>query len=207
VRTLILLALGFAAFGAEVPPVGFVHGEFVGWSGTVKAGELTVRSGPHLYSCRFDASTYFARDDQSITAAGIDAGERLEVLADRAPGAGTCYARTVQVIEPVVIHRYPGMRPVPPAAPRPTTDLFLPRGNLTFAGIVVRIDPGLLTLHTMREGRKLILVRPDTRFISSGIRADAASLKPGTQVFVRAGHDLFQRIEAYQIVWGEIAGP
>jgi len=36
---------------------------------------------------------------------------------------------------------------------------------------------------------------------------EAADLKPNTRVFVRAGKNLEDQIEAYQIVWGEILQP
>jgi len=36
---------------------------------------------------------------------------------------------------------------------------------------------------------------------------EAADLKPNTRVFVRAGKNLGDQIEAYQIIWGEILHP
>jgi hypothetical protein len=36
---------------------------------------------------------------------------------------------------------------------------------------------------------------------------DAADLKPTTRVFVRAGKNLDEQVEAYQIIWGDIMEP
>ena len=34
-----------------------------------------------------------------------------------------------------------------------------------------------------------------------------ASLKPNMRVFVRAGKDLYDQVEAYQVIWGKILDP
>jgi hypothetical protein len=36
---------------------------------------------------------------------------------------------------------------------------------------------------------------------------DADSLKPNMRVFVRAGKDLYNEVEAYQVIWGTILSP
>ena len=36
---------------------------------------------------------------------------------------------------------------------------------------------------------------------------DAATLKPNMRVFVRAGKDLYDQVEAYQVIWGTILDP
>jgi hypothetical protein len=64
-----------------------------------------------------------------------------------------------------------------------------------------------MVLHTRLEGQKTILLRGDTRYLEGGTPADPADLKPNTRVFIRAGRNLEDQIEAYQIVWGQILEP
>jgi hypothetical protein len=52
-----------------------------------------------------------------------------------------------------------------------------------------------------------IRLRPDTRYLADGLLVDAASLKPNMRVFVLAGKDLYDDIEAYQVIWGKILSP
>ncbi len=73
-----------------------------------------------------------------------------------------------------------------------------------FSGLVVRVDHAVLTLRTRTDGVKTILLRQDTRYIGDGQRVDAAALRNHTRVFIRAGRNLDNDIEAYQVVWGEI---
>ena len=55
--------------------------------------------------------------------------------------------------------------------------------------------------------RKWIVVRNDTRFREDGLKVEQSSLHSSTRVFVRAGKNLDDQIEAYEIVWGEILTP
>jgi len=86
-------------------------------------------------------------------------------------------------------------------------DLLAPRGNLTYSGVIARLTVDRLVLHTRQEGEKTILLRLDTRYLEGGTMVEAADLKPNTRVFVRAGKNLGDQIEAYQIIWGEILQP
>jgi hypothetical protein len=36
---------------------------------------------------------------------------------------------------------------------------------------------------------------------------EAADLKPNTRVFIRAGKNFEDQVEAYQVIWGEILHP
>jgi len=82
-----------------------------------------------------------------------------------------------------------------------------PAGNLTYAGVVSRMGPDRIVLHT-RDGREQsMLLRADTRYMRNGDLVDAATLKLNTPVFVRAGKDLWDQIEAYQVIWGKILAP
>jgi hypothetical protein len=82
-----------------------------------------------------------------------------------------------------------------------------PRGNLTFGGVVIRRSPTVLVLRTRTEPEKLVRLREDTRFLYSGSPATSGDVAVNTRVFVRAGKNFENDVEAYQVIWGEIAGP
>jgi len=86
-------------------------------------------------------------------------------------------------------------------------DLLAPRGNLTFSGVIARLAADRLVLHTRLDGEKTILLRDDTRYLDNGTDVDAADLKANTRVFVRAGKNLEDQVEAYQVIWGAILEP
>ena len=67
------------------------------------------------------------------------------------------------------------------------------------------MDHGKFVLHT-REGDLTLLLRNDTRYLAEGQVVDVAELKPNMRVFVRAGKDLYNEVEAYQVIWGSIHG-
>jgi hypothetical protein len=84
----------------------------------------------------------------------------------------------------------------------------LPRSaNLTFSGVIYRLTPERLVLHIRERADQTILLRQDTSFLENGGSVDAASLKPNMRVFVRAGKDIWDQVEAYQVVWGSILAP
>jgi hypothetical protein len=64
-----------------------------------------------------------------------------------------------------------------------------------------------VVLHTREAGDLSIQLRKDTRYLADGQLVDAASLKPNMRVFVRAGKDLYNDVEAYQVIWGSILTP
>jgi len=81
----------------------------------------------------------------------------------------------------------------------------LPRGDRTISGVIIRRDARAITLRT-HDGEQTLLLRRDTRYLGDGAQQDAASALVNTRVFVRAGPNLDGRLEAYQVMWGEIAG-
>ena len=189
------------AASAQQAPIGIVRGELLIWQATAGVGHLDVKTAEgHVYQCSFDRKTYFERDNQMVAPGAMAAGDRLEIVSDRKPGSDVCYARTVHVLDATAPARPMRLGPSP-------TESFAPRGNLTFAGVVVRVDHETLTLKTRADGEKLILLRQDTRYISDGQRVDADGLKRNTRVFIRAGRNMDNDIEAYQVVWGEIVQP
>ncbi|SRR5579883_433667 len=200
------LVLAGVALQAQSPmPVGVVRGNLVSWSGSVQAGQLTVRNSAGLSSCFFDAGTYFEREFQMISASGLAKGDPLEVIADRKPGLSNCYARTVQVVNAHPPLFVPGVRP-PLRKSLSPTESFAPRGDFSFGGRVVRKDVALLTVLT-RAGEIHVVLRPDTHYAGDGLSLDQASLPVNAHVFVRAGRDVEGALEAYQVIWGRIVAP
>ena len=73
------------------------------------------------------------------------------------------------------------------------------------AGVVIRRDARSITLRT-RGGEQTLLLRKDTRYLGDGAQQDAGAVLVNTRVSVRAGPNVYGGIEAYQVMWGEIAG-
>ncbi len=186
-------------------PIGIVRGDLVKWEGNATRGELNILLSPGSeVTCGFDAKTYFERDNQRIAPPAMLAGDRLELVADHKPGSSTCYARTVHVIDASVAKRSASRAHREQMNP---TEAIVPRGDLTFAGVVVRLDPEILWLKTRSDGEKKLLLRSDTRYLSEGQRVDPANLKVSQRVFIRCGKNLDGDVEAYQIIWGAIIRP
>ena len=80
-------------------------------------------------------------------------------------------------------------------------------GTLAYAGVVYRVNADRFVIHTREAGDLSILLRNDTRYLDNGQLVDLASLKPNMRVFVRAGKDLYNEVEAYQVIWGRILAP
>ena len=169
-------------------------------------GEFSVRAADNqVFRYQFDRKTYVERETQLIDVRRLQPGDKVEVVSDVVPGLVLRYARTIHVIED-------------PPAPRPLTagrlrsyrnsvERALPAGNLTYSGVVFRVNPERLVLHTRVGGEQAILLRKDTRFVANGEIVEAADLKPNMRVFVRAGKDVYEQVEAYQVIWGTILDP
>ena len=191
----------------ENAPIGILRGDLLAWTGTARTGELTFRNAENrVYQCSFDGKTYFERANQRIAVAALQTGDRIEILADRKDGTGLCYSRTIHVLDLQPAALIGGIRPRLRTSSRPT-ELFAPRGDMTFAGVVLRISPDLLMLRMRTNEHRAIHLRSDTRFLSEGQSLDRSSLEVNTRVFIRAGKNLDDEIEAYQVVWGSILEP
>jgi hypothetical protein len=169
------------------------------------AGELSIRTGDNeVLRYQFDRKTYAERETRMIDAGHLVVGEQVEIVSDRTPGSLVRYARTIHVIEPK-------------APPRPLSQgrlrAYNPKldtvrtGNLTYSGVVYRLNPTRVMIHTRDAGDLAIQLRTDTRYLENGIVVQAADLKPNTRVFVLAGKDVYNEIEAYQVIWGNILDP
>jgi hypothetical protein len=204
----LLMLLPLAAAGQATPPPALIRGVILECDTQASAGELAVRDAANeVFRYQFDAKTYAERDGQLIQASGLKPGEKVEVVSDRSPGSNLRYARTIHVVQPV-----PPPRPLTMGryrAPNPASHRLdtLPTGNLTFAGVVFRLNGERVVLHTRATGEQSILLRADTRYLHDGEIVEAKDLKPNMRVYVRAGRNLYDQVEAYQIIWGSILNP
>ncbi len=206
-RSVSLLMWACMVCGAQTAPESpaIVRGVLLERDAPVGSGEFSVRMPDNqVFRYHFDAKTYVERESHMIDVRRLQPGDKIEVVSDTVPGSILRYARTIHVIED------------PPPPPRSLTsrmrasralDRSLPTGNLTYSGVVFRVTPERLVLH-MREGAdQSILLRKDTRYLQNGETVEAESLKPNMRVFVRAGKDLYDQVEAYQVIWGTILDP
>ena len=198
-----MLAIALAAAPLCVPadmPKGLFHGQMVSWEGSAAKGVLLARSAAGIVEgCGYDSMSYLELSRQRITVAKLEPGDPVEIITDHKPGSRDCYIRMLQVIPPSP----PPTRAKPAAAVRPTFDL--PHGDRTIAGVVIRRDARSITLRT-RGGEQTLLLRNDTRYLGDGAQQDAGAVLVNTRVSVRAGPNMYGGIEAYQVMWGEIAG-
>ncbi|HLI84759.1 MAG TPA: hypothetical protein VKV17_12615 [Bryobacteraceae bacterium] len=170
------------------------------------SGEFTVRAGDNqLFRYRFDSKTYVERNDRLVDVARLHPGDKVEVLSDEGPASAVRYARTIHVVlrEPPP----PRSRPQDPFLRHASLDPFQPLSTMTVAGVVASLGQDWLVLHTRHAGDQTILLRRDTRYLGDGERVEHSDLHPNMRVFIRAGRNLFNEVEAYQIIWGQILQP
>jgi hypothetical protein len=173
-------------------------------------GEFSIRlDTSEVLVYRFDAATRVDRENYPIAVRFLKPGERVEVVSELAAGSAIALARAVHVLVPLVEHanrlrRHSGF-PDPTEALTPIDPLFA-RGDLAFSGIVARVNSLRLVLHT-RQGDRTILLRDDTRYLDNGSLVTASALQPNMRVFVRAGRNLYDEMEGYQVVWGSFLEP
>jgi hypothetical protein len=194
-----------SALAQDNGPSGFLHGDLMSWTGTPRGGQFTFHVVPdHLYFCSYDERTYIERENQRITMASAEQGDRLEIVSDRKQGSAQCYARTVHILENPRTYVVPGVRPRPPAA---KTSPLRPHADLSLSGAVYRITPGALILRSRSGDRQLVRLRPDTSFFAEGQAADPSNLQVNQVVYVRAARTMYGEVEAYQVIWGDILQP
>jgi hypothetical protein len=168
-------------------------------------GEVSIRTSDNqVLRYEFDTKTYAEREDRLIEAARLAPGEQVEIVSDRTPGTLLRYARTIHVIQPA-----PPPRPLSQGRLRAYNPKIetVRTGNLSYSGVVYRLNADRVMIHTREAGDLAILLRKDTRYLQDGKVVDAADLKPNMRVFVSAGRDLYNEVEAYQVVWGTILTP
>ena len=137
-----------------------------------------------------------------VDMARLAPGEQVEVISEKIEGSPLRYALTVHAI-PATLPARPAS---PDRAPSAVEDRPLPYGSFSLTGVVFRIVPGAMSLHT-RTGDQNVILRPDTRYMADGNNVEPSALKTNMRVFVRVGKTLYDEIEAYQVVWGGILQP
>lgn len=168
------------------------------------SGQFSVRAADdQVFRYLFDPETYVERDDVTTDVARLEPGDQVEVVSDRMPHADLRYA--------IAIHVLPSTPPRTSAARYRTEtrvqDRQIPVGTLFFSGVVSRLSGARVVLR-LRDGvDQTILLLKDTRYVDGGNVVDAAALKPNMRVFVQAGKSLYDEVEAYQVVWGQILQP
>jgi hypothetical protein len=204
VRALWVLLLGTALIAQTLENAALVRGVVLECD-SKPAGELSIRTTDNqVLRYQFDRKTYAEREERLIEPSRVAPGEQVEIVSDRTPGSLLRYARTIHVIEPKAPPRplsQGRLRAYNPKADNVRT------GNLTYSGVVFRLNPSRVMIHTRDAGDLAILLRNDTRYLENGVVVEAADLKPNTRVFVRAGKDVYNEIEAYQVIWGSILAP
>ena len=165
----------------------------------VPAGDVRLRNREGVVSrCYYDAGTWLERQGERVGAGAFRVGDQVEIVADRKPGA-PCFARTLR-----------SGSTYPVWATTRTNRLierWYPRGNITMAVVVLRWNPELLVVRTRTGEERRVLLREDTRYTDSGIPATLAQMPVNTPLFIRAGRNINQDLEAFQIVWGRLTGP
>jgi hypothetical protein len=202
-----VLMLAAWVSAAQTPQsAALVRGVLLECDRQVASGQFSVRLPDNqVFRYEFDKKTYVEREEQLIDVPRIHPGEKVEVLSDSLPGSVLRYARTVHVLDNV-----PARRPPNPNRFRSANRLAeerVPTGTLTYSGVVFRISGERLALHTRDGGEQSLLLRKDTRFLQNGEIVDPATLKLNMRVFIRAGKDLWDQVEAYQVIWGKILEP
>lgn len=193
------------ALAAQEPaPEGIVRGTVVDRDEGA-SGDLSVRAADHRVHCfRFDPATAVQLAGGNAAVSELNKGDTVEVIAGVALYPRLRQARLVRLLD-----RLPA--PARVRRPRRTAvelrdDLF-PRGNLTLSGVVKSLHAGHMVLATRSQGESAILLRDDTRYFADGVEAGFSRLRVNARVFVRAGRNLDQDIEAYQVMWGGIFQP
>jgi hypothetical protein len=183
-----------------------------------ETGELSIRTAANrVYWFIYDNKTYVERENHLSSVPKLHKGDQIEVVSDTGPDVALRYARTIHVLESPTEKvlaqrqfsqgRYAMPRRQPVRDDSLQSDMFLPRGSLTFAGLVCELNSERLVLRTRAGGEQTIYLRPDTRYLKDGGVAALPSLRPNTRVYVRGSKNLEGEIEAYQIIWGELADP
>jgi len=206
-RWIAIFSLTGAALAQDNAPPGFLRGDLVSSTGT-RSGQFLFRasSADRVYSCSYDEKTYIERDNERITLALAQAGDHVELVADRKLGSSLCYARTVHVLVPQPVFFAPGVRPrLRPVSA--SSAPFTPHPNLSFSGVVVRLTSDALILRSRAGEQRTVLLRPDTRYLAQGQTAEPSNLPVNTVVFIRGARNLYDQVEAYQVIWGEILQP
>jgi len=190
----------------SAPPAALVRGALLERDPQTANGQFSIRVGDdHVYRYLFDAKTYVERDQRAIDVARLQPGETVEVLSDEAPGTVLRYALSVHVLSHSQPERARPLARLRPA--RASIERIFPAATLSFSGVVFELSPQRVMIHTRESGDLTILLRGDTSYLENGDAVQSGDLKPNMRVYVRAERNLYNEIEAYQVIWGQILTP
>ena len=207
-----LLLVPLAIFAAETPApprakplhMGYVNGILESHN----SNKLSVR-GSHdlLFEFTVDRRTWIERNRERIRASELVTGDRVEVVSDRPSTAEPApYARMVQVLSPA-----PFQQPIVSRGNysfrQPEPNLLTAENRLILTGVVISRLGSRLELKTRLDGIKIIYLRRDTMFLRDGYQVNESALVTNSHVFIKAGRNRDDELEAYQIVWGGILDP
>ena len=191
--------------GAQFPPQELT-GVLLECDDGVAAGQFSVRAPDNqVYRYQFDSKTSVDRENLSGGMERLNPGDKVEVDSDPVTGSLLRYARVIHVLTPLASRLTLADTRLRSAA-RPAVQRAPQMGTMTFAGVVLRLNSQLLVLRT-RGGEQTLLIRLDTHYVDNGDTVEAAELQPNMRVFVRAGKNLYEQVEAYQVIWGKILEP
>jgi len=199
-------ALAVFAFGLQADPrapLGIVRANLSHWEGSWEGGSLHLKldSGAD-YACQFDGRTFFDRERARIQISRLKSGDRLELVTDRTTvQQKRCYARMVRVLPPGTPEGFTW------GSITRATEHFAPRGMIEYSGVILASDAKWLVIRTRAADRHEIRMRPDTKIMLAGYPAQASALDVNQRVFVRAGLNAEEELEAYQIIGGDILQP
>ena len=185
---------------AQLPPAD-VSGVLLERDAPAPMGQFSLRAADNqVFRFQFDAHTTVDRLGLKINVQSLNPGEKIEVLSAAVEGSLVPLARSVLVLVPVA-----RTRAAPPLSLWPSAS-FLRSEDLTFSGVVAKFSPQFLVIRA-RDGDHTLLIRKDTRYLANGGAVESDALRLNMRVFVVAGTDVYQRLEAYRIVWGRILEP
>lgn len=207
---MMLLPPVLVAAQSAIPPA-YVEGVLLERDPQTISGEFSVRlPDDQVYRFLFNAKTAVDRNHQPMDVSRMQLGERIAVISEDIDGSLLHFARTIHVLFPAPpkpeISQRSNREYFNSADREPSFDRFIFATSSGVAGVVSRINPDRVILHT-RTGDQTILLRPDTRYFDDGSAVAASALKPNMRVYIRTGRTLYNEMEAYQVVWGEILQP
>ena len=153
----------------QTPPVDILRGDLIKWD---PSGWFHVaRREGRVEICRFDGDTFITDRVARIEAASVEPGGQVEAVVDRRGESTPCRALTIYVRRAASDGAFEGYRKAL-ARQRHVLDHIFPRGDTTFAGVVLQRDSTRLVVKTRSAGRKVIRLRDDTHFTADGVPAD-----------------------------------
>jgi len=193
-------------------PTRILRGDLIEWNvNRSGVGELAVREADlKVTRCSVTRDTYMARQSLRLAAAGVRAGDSVEIETDLR--LGHCITKSLHIKQPEIVKRSfaaTSISTLNAANPkfRPLNDTFWTRGNIAISGIVQRLDSEKLVLRTRSQGVFTLVVRRDTVFTTEGQIAEASDVKLQQRVYLRVARGITGELELHHVIWGEILNP